>query len=178
MRFCVAYLLIGLVLSACSSSRGTTIDDTGDRAPTMSEVLQHLPEYETFDESSYPAEPPVVDVIVEHDVPEELLAGSVGINTSGLQKGWRIQVVFAREKSIADEALEEVHGWLSNMSVNNPTVEVFQQNLPVYNVYLQPYFRVRIGDFKSREEAEELLALMILDYPRAFIVVDQINVQR
>ncbi len=178
MRLCVFCFLVASVLSACSGSGGTTVDNTGDQTPTRNEILQRLPEYETFNETAYPTEPPVVEVVIEHDVPDDLLAGSVGGNTSGLQKGWRIQVVFAREKSVADQALEEVHGWLSTMSSANPEVDVFQQNLPVYNVYLQPYFRVRIGDFTSWESAEELLALMIADYPRAFVMVDQINVPR
>ena len=61
------------------------------------------------------------------------------------------------------------------MRVQNPQIPAFQQNLPVHNIYLQPYFRVRIGDFSSREKAEELLNQMLEEYPRAFIVVDQVD---
>ncbi len=174
-RFGFRYLLIAFLVSACSSSGGATVDDNQDRPPSFDEMLQELPAYETFDEASYPTEPPVVDLIIEHDVPEDLYAGSLAGSSSGVQKGWRIQVVFAREKMAADQAVDDIHGYLNSMRINNPGVEVFQQNLPVYSVYLQPYFRVRVGDFKSREEAEELFNLILPDYPRAFILVDQIS---
>ncbi len=176
MRYCFTSLFIALLFSACSSSGGTVVEENGNRPPSFEEVLQRLPETETFDEASYPTQPPVVEVIIEHDVPEDLMAGSVGRNTSGLQRGWRIQVVFAREKMVADQAVDEMTGWLSKMRRSNPDIPVFQQPLPVYNVYLQPYFRVRIGDFTSRESAQMMLDTMIDDYPRAFIMVDQINV--
>ncbi len=154
------------------------VEDPGNRTPTFEDVLQALPASETFDEASYPTEAPVVDVEVVHDVPDALLAGSVGQNLTGLQQGWRIQVVFAREKAVADQAVDNVHGWLSRMRGVYPDTTVFQQSLPVYNVYVQPYFRVRVGNFTTRDSAEELLAKMIADYPKAFVVVDQINVRR
>lgn len=172
------FFVFAFVVAACSSSGGTVVEDPGNRAPTFEDVLRELPASETFDEASYPTEAPVVDVEVVHDVPEALLAGSVGQNLSGMQQGWRIQVVFAREKTVADQAVDNVHGWLSQMRSAYPDTTVFQQPLPVYNVYVQPYFRVRVGDFTTREYAEELLAKMIADYPKAFVVVDRINVRR
>ncbi len=175
MRFSFFLITLAVVLSGCSGSSRTTVDDTDPRPPTMSEILQRLPEYETFDEASYPTEPPVVDVVIEHDVPEELMAGSVGQNNSGTRSGWRIQLFFAREKSAADDAMGQIHNWLAQKRSEIPQIPEFQQNLPVYNVYLQPYFRVRIGDFRTRDEAESLLQHMLDDYPRAFVMVDQIN---
>lgn len=175
MRFRFLLIALAFVLSACSGPGRTTVDDTDPRPPTMSEILQQLPEYETFDEASYPTEPPVVDVEIEHDVPEELMAGSVGQNTSGTRSGWRIQVFFAREKSVADDAVGQIHNWLAQKRNEIPNISEFQQTLPVYNVYLQPYFRVRIGDFRTREAAEQVLQHMLDDYPRAFVMVDQIN---
>ncbi|MEM8486892.1 MAG: SPOR domain-containing protein [Bacteroidota bacterium] len=174
----LSFLVFALVLSACSGAGGTVVEEPGNRAPTFEDVLRELPASETFDEASYPTEAPIVDVEVVHDVPEALLTGSVGQNLSGSQQGWRIQVVFAREKAVADQAVDNVHGWLSRMRGVYPDTTVFQQPLPVYNVYVQPYFRVRVGDFTSREYAEELLAKMIADYPKAFVVVDRINVRR
>lgn len=177
MRSFVTSIVVALFLAACSSSGGTTTENPADRAPTFEDVLRELPTHETFDETAYPSEPPMVEVNVDHDVPEDLLAGSVGANTSSSRKGYRIQVVFAREKMVADQAVDQMHGWISKMRASNPEVEIFQQRLPVYNVYVQPYFRVRIGDFQLREDAEEMLTHVIMDYPRAFIMVDQINVR-
>ncbi len=172
----LGFFVFAFFLAACSSSGGTTVEEPGDRAPTFDVVLQALPQTETFDERSYHTEPPVFDVEIEHDVPADLLAGSIGADKSSTRKGYRIQVVFAREKALADQAVDEMHGWLSKMKIENPEIDAFQQDLPVYNVYLQPYFRVRIGDFNTREEAEVLLTEMIDHFPKAFVMVDQINV--
>ena len=106
---------------------------------------------------------------------DRLSANLIG-NVAGIYEA--IQVVFAREKAVADQAVDNVHSWLSRMRSVYPDTTVFQQPLPVYNVYVQPYFRVRVGDFTTRESAEELLTRMIADYPRAFVMVDQINVRR
>ena len=135
-----------------------------------------MPSTETFDETAYPAEMPVVDVEVVHDVPIQLMQGQAGAGTVSQRSGFRIQVAFAREKDVADQAVEGVHTWLQRMRAENPQVNVFQMELPVHNIYLQPYFRVRVGNFPSREKAEELLNLMVRDYPEAFIVVDQVSV--
>jgi hypothetical protein len=83
--------------------------------------------------------------------------------------------VFAREKDTADQAVEAVHQWLQLMREENPGQNVFQLDLPVHNIYLQPYFRMRVGDFSNKETAEELLNLMIDEYPNAFIVADQVD---
>ena len=168
------FLFAILLLAGCSGSRSATVVEP--REPTFEEKLAQLPATETFDESAYPAEVPVQNVEIEHDVPAELMEGVAGAGLNSQRRGYRIQVAFAREKLTADQAVEDIHSWLRRMRAENPQVEVFRSNIPVHNIYLQPYFRVRIGDFKTREEAEELLNQMIEEYPRAFIVVDRVTV--
>jgi len=168
-------IVLLLFLAACSGSRPVEVEERGPREPTFEEVLEQLPSTESFDASAYPTPPPVVDVEVEHDVPEALMKGIADGGVSGQQRGYRIQVVFAREKDTADQAVEAVHQWLQLMREENPGQNVFQLDLPVHNIYLQPYFRVRVGDFSNKETAEELLNLMIDEYPNAFIVADQVD---
>lgn len=45
-----------------------------------------------------------------------------------------------------------------------------------YLIYKQPTFRVRVGDFKSRFEAQELLRELKEQYPSSFIVPDEVLV--
>jgi hypothetical protein len=45
----------------------------------------------------------------------------------------------------------------------------------VYIIYKQPTFRVRVGDFRSRFEAQKLLNGLKMRYPASFIVPDDIN---
>lgn len=54
---------------------------------------------------------------------------------------------------------------------------VFARTNPDANTYLtfvEPYYKVRVGDFKTRIEAEKLLAQISGIYPAAFIVADKI----
>lgn len=177
MRFYSSAITVFLLLfvAACSGSRPAEVVDGGAREPTFQDVLEQLPSTETFDETRYPTAAPQLDVAIQHDVPEALMQGIADGGGSGQVQGYRIQVVFAREKDTADQAVEEVHSWLRHMRRVYPDVKAFQADLPVHNIYLQPYFRVRVGDFPNKESAEELLNLMIGEYPNAFIVVDQVN---
>jgi len=45
----------------------------------------------------------------------------------------------------------------------------------VYVLFNEPYYKVRIGDFRSRLDAERELENVVIDYPVAFIVPDKIR---
>lgn len=78
--------------------------------------------------------------------------------------GWRIQIFFdsgANSKRKATDALRQ-----------------FNQRYPNYEAYLsfkEPYYRVRVGDFRSRLEAEGFLRKVQAEYPNAFATNDYIN---
>ena len=55
----------------------------------------------------------------------------------------------------------------------------FTQQFPLMNTYLvyqQPQFKLRAGDFTSRNEALSFLAIIQNDFPAAFVVPDRIVV--
>jgi hypothetical protein len=57
----------------------------------------------------------------------------------------------------------------------------FQAKFPSLGVYLSfksPNYRVRVGDFRSRLDAQRFLNEISADYPNAFIITDQINLPR
>ena len=99
MRNIILLSMLVIGLAGCSGSRPTTADDGSQREPTFDDLLRELPASETFDETAYPASMPVMDVEIDHDVPAELMDGSVGASAGGQQSGYRIQVAFARGKS-------------------------------------------------------------------------------
>jgi hypothetical protein len=43
--------------------------------------------------------------------------------------------------------------------------------------YLQPYYRVRLGGFEFRNEAERALAFVRGRWPEAFIVPDRVTIR-
>ena len=50
--------------------------------------------------------------------------------------------------------------------------------LPSYVEYEQPYYKLRLGDFKTRLEATYYLQQVTLVYPGAFIVRDKIRISK
>jgi hypothetical protein len=47
--------------------------------------------------------------------------------------------------------------------------------VPVYQNYQNPYWKVSVGDYRSREEAIKFYNQIIKDYPKAFIIPERIN---
>lgn len=48
-------------------------------------------------------------------------------------------------------------------------------DIPVYREYDSPYFKVYVGDYRTKMEAIKCLKKIKKDYPSAFVVPDRIN---
>lgn len=81
--------------------------------------------------------------------------------------GWRIEIFFEAgnySKKLAMEAKSKF-------------VQQYPE-VPSYLIFQQPYYKVRVGDFRTKMEAEKFLHMIELDYPQAFVVGDEINYPR
>ncbi|MCY5908922.1 SPOR domain-containing protein, partial [Salmonella enterica subsp. enterica serovar 1,4,[5],12:i:-] len=58
---------------------------------------------------------------------------------------------------------------------NRQLVYSYNSDLNVYNQFRQPRFRVKVGDFTSRVEANYILNDLKQIFPNAMVVPDQIN---
>jgi hypothetical protein len=88
-----------------------------------------------------------------------------GINP--VTEGWRIEIFFEAgnySKKLAMEARAEF-------------VEHYPE-VPSYLIFQQPYYKVRVGDYRTKMEAERFLHAIEKDYPQAFVVSDEINFPR
>ena len=163
-----------LIFAGCSSTgRSTTIPEP-ETGISQADLQRAVTAAEGFDPSMYAEEPPVVDAVLEHQVPATLLSGeaSAGAYVSG---GYRIQVQFARDKATADQTVENVIAWWNKMKGRYRETTLFDGLAPVQNVYRQPYFRIRLGNFGTKEEAEEMLEIVRNEFPGAFVVSDGAN---
>lgn len=78
--------------------------------------------------------------------------------------GWRVQIFFEsgnNSKILAQEAMEEFRD-------EYPEVEPYISFRP-------PYYKVRVGDFRTRMDAEKFLDDIRNDYPNAFVTRDNIR---
>jgi hypothetical protein len=56
--------------------------------------------------------------------------------------------------------------------------ETFTEKYDHINAYLifsAPYYRIRVGDFRTRLEAEKFLQKISRNYPNAWVIKDEIN---
>ncbi|NNC95328.1 MAG: SPOR domain-containing protein [Chitinophagales bacterium] len=79
------------------------------------------------------------------------------------EDGYRIQVLLSNTRDEVNKAKTKFYG--------------SYPDLKCYIVYDQPYYKLRVGDFKSRIEAKRMLLSIANNYPTAFIVNDEINVR-
>lgn len=60
----------------------------------------------------------------------------------------------------------------------NELMEEFKHlypEIPIYLIFGQPYYRLRVGDFRSRLEAEKVFLILKKEYKNAFITAERIN---
>ncbi|MBN2664678.1 MAG: SPOR domain-containing protein [Bacteroidales bacterium] len=77
------------------------------------------------------------------------------------QKTWRVQIYFGTGRN----------GRASAQSIRN-NFEVDHPGVPTYLIFEEPYFKVRVGDFDNKIDAERLKMQLIEDYSQLFIVED------
>lgn len=96
---------------------------------------------------------------------DSLLQLHVAYNTAfPVMPGYRIQL-FMESGNSALMAAEEIK-------------EEFKEkhdNISAYITFGEPYYRVRIGDFRTRLEAVEFLDQIQRHYPQAWVVKDKVN---
>ncbi len=96
---------------------------------------------------------PLLDSLVQQNI--EANKQSEGI------PGYRVQIYFGSERKGAQDARQK-----------------FMQAYPeteAYLLYQQPYFKVRVGDFRDRFEAQAMYKKLLHEFDKVFIVPDRIN---
>jgi len=79
-------------------------------------------------------------------------------------QGYRIQIL----KASGNESLDIIEE--SETKFSEKYVDI-----AVYLTFDEPYYRVRVGDFRTRLEAEEFLKKINREYPGAWVIQDDIN---
>jgi hypothetical protein len=85
----------------------------------------------------------------------------------GFLEGYRVQIFM----DSGNDAVERAEQVIQNFKDSFP-------NLTVYLLYRQPYYRVRVGDFRTRLEAEGHLSNIVKQHSQAFVIKDKIRMPR
>lgn len=107
---------------------------------------------------------------ISNDVPEAFQQDASYQNPGEDTAGYRVQIYSTREVAAADSTLDDFRVWASENLDEHSTIEV-------YIYFRQPYYRVRAGDFRNRENAIEFARIAKQQYPDAWVVHDRINTE-
>ncbi|TNF48658.1 MAG: SPOR domain-containing protein [Bacteroidetes bacterium] len=84
--------------------------------------------------------------------------------TSPQMSGYRVQLIFDSNKKIVDDAR-------SKFISQHPKIDT-------YISYSAPHFTLKVGDFRSKQDAEKIKDELMRDFPTCFIVKETINLPR
>lgn len=96
-------------------------------------------------------------------------------------------IISAMDKSISGNAYRPFTGYRVRIFFDNrqtarqdseSMMETFSKmypGVPAYRSYVNPYFKITVGDFRTRSEAMHFLKQIIGTFPKAFIVKENIE---
>ena len=85
-------------------------------------------------------------------------------STDNTIDGYRVQIFMES----GNDAVDHANVIMEEFKANYPDV-------PIYLVFGQPYYRLRVGDFRTRLEAEKFFQTLSQDYKKAFVTSDRIQ---
>jgi hypothetical protein len=97
---------------------------------------------------------------------EEAMNRSIQRNAYRKTRGFRIRIYFDNEQ----KARQKSFAVAQSFAAAYPAIAV-------YHHYEELYFRVAVGDFRTKSEAMRFLQTIKPAYPAAFIISDMVNLQ-
>lgn len=102
--------------------------------------------------------------VTQSDAIANSLRQHMRVNSGRKISGYRVRVFFDNKQNARD-ASASAHGVAAKM----------YPGARVYRTYSNPYFKVTVGDCRTRSEAAELLHKMKKAFPNAFIIKEDIK---
>jgi hypothetical protein len=99
---------------------------------------------------------PLVDKILEWHIENNKIKNKID--------GFRVEIFFSSDVDAREKAIKKKDEFLS----------VYPDN-SVHIIYVSPNFRVRVGDFRTKNEALKLYKEIKDNYPVSFIITDEID---
>jgi hypothetical protein len=155
-------LLVILTVAGCSSSK-----------PSKDDGNYYLGAFEDFESEEHPdVVPPVPPTDTGHVIPANLESAGTWRRERG--RGYRVQLFASRDKSLADAELERAIAWWERYRADGAPAD---QQAPIYVEYEQPYFKLRLGDYRSRMDAASDADRLARTFSGAFVVPATINLK-
>lgn len=96
---------------------------------------------------------------------DTLIVRHVSFNkANNLVNGWRVQIFFESGNNSKSACYKSRDRFLELFPLTGS-----------YITFTEPYYKLRVGDFRSRLDAEAFLQEVITTFPNAYIVQDMVN---
>ena len=92
--------------------------------------------------------------------------------------GYRVQIGMVNDQAEADDYVEAAIGWYRSLPPSDRPPYLGGAELDVDIEWRAPYYRVQIGSFANRSEAERALGAIARRFPEAFLVPAVVTVTR
>ena len=103
-------------------------------------------------------------VINQSQAISNALDAHIRANSSRAIKGFRVRIFFDNKQNSRNASMAAYNSFCSN-----------HHDIPAYRSYSNPYFKVTVGDFRTRSEAMQFLSSIKGEFPSAFVIKDNIN---
>ncbi|MCC5925388.1 MAG: SPOR domain-containing protein [Bacteroidetes bacterium] len=120
-----------------------------------------------FDIDDFRIRPTDAFFSVENEIPEIFQPDSTLISESARNAGFRIQIISSQDVREVEELRRKFNQWIFE--------EIPQYDPETYILFRQPFFRLRVGNFRSRAEAIEFNNIVKRKFPESWVVHDQID---
>ena len=88
----------------------------------------------------------------------------IAANSGRSITGYRVRIFFDNKQTARKESEELLDKFTS-----------MHRDIKAYRTYVNPYFKITVGDFRTRSEAMELLSRIKHEFPNAFVVKENIE---
>lgn len=85
-------------------------------------------------------------------------------NPQRVTEGYRVRIFFDNKQSARAKSEETEKAFIAA-----------HPDIPAYRSYANPYFKVTVGDFRTKSEAMQLLKSIVQEFPTAFVVKENIS---
>lgn len=157
-------------VSACAQEDATQLPDlSGWRVKTTWEdPIEGLKDRRTLDQATQAAQAEQNRRLNAFFIRDSLVDTLLAIHrrssqATGTVSGYRVQLYSGNNGEATDTRMN--------------FLEMYR-NVKVYSIYDQPYFKVRVGNFVTRYEADVFCKELRQHFPGAFVVPDEVSLER
>lgn len=159
-----------LILWSCSSTAEVTEGPEPEEEAAESRPMSSM--LSSADYNELRISPGARLMTQQNEVPAVFISEDKEQDIAENNTGFRIQLLTTASISIADSMSLAYYDWIEEL---DEELMNFSPAPDAYITFRQPYYRVRIGDFRQRSNANSYLRLVRDRFPGAWVVIDTIE---